>query len=127
MKKPDEIKKGLDECTRLGGCAACPYFDRGIAARCTPVLAADALALIRQLEGQNAEQAARLELVTRERDALKADILRATDKAKEMQSVLDDEVHPNCDYGLYCELCDALGDVVAWEHGELLGADAERE
>ena len=125
MKTPEEIKKGLGECTRLGGCAACPYFDRGIAARCTPVLAADALALIRQLEGQNAEQAARLEQVTRERDALKADILRATDQAREMQEMLDDEVHPNCDYSLYLDLCDALGDVVAWEHGELLGEEAE--
>lgn len=55
MKTPDEIKKGLEECTRLGGCVACPYFDRGIAARCTTALAADALAIINQLESKLAE------------------------------------------------------------------------
>lgn len=55
MKTPDAIKKGLAECTRLGGCAACPYFDMGIAARCTPKLAADALELIHQLEAKLAE------------------------------------------------------------------------
>ena len=86
-----------------------------------------ALTYIQQLEHQNAEQAARLEQVTRERDALKADILRATDQAREMQEVLDYDVHPNCDYGLYCELCDALGDVVAWEHKELLDSEVNED
>lgn len=46
MKRPDEIKKGLDECTRLGGCAACPYFTNHIMVQCTPKLAADSLAYI---------------------------------------------------------------------------------
>lgn len=55
MKTPDAIRKGLAECTRFGGCAACPYFDMGIAARCTPKLAADALELIRQLEAKLAK------------------------------------------------------------------------
>ena len=73
----------------------------------------DAVDLIEKLSAE-------LEQLKRERDALKADILRATDKAHEMQSMLDNDVHPNCDYGLYCDLCDALGDVVAWEHKELL-------
>ena len=52
MKTPDEIKKGLDECTRLGGCAACPYFVDHTMARCTPKLAADTLAYIQQLEAK---------------------------------------------------------------------------
>lgn len=49
---PDEIKKGLDECTRLGGCAACPYFVDHTMVQCTPKLAADALAYIQQLEAK---------------------------------------------------------------------------
>lgn len=61
MKTPDEIKKGLDECTRLGGCAACPYFFDNTMVRCTPKLAADALAYIQQLEAE-------LEQVKAERD-----------------------------------------------------------
>lgn len=52
VKRPDEIKRGLDECTRLGGCAACPYFVDHTMAQCTPKLAADALAYIQQLEAQ---------------------------------------------------------------------------
>ena len=68
MKTPDEIKKGL-EC--FGGhcdmnCDGCE-FDTGYTARSQVMR--DALVYIRQLEGQNAEQAARLEQVTRERDA----------------------------------------------------------
>lgn len=124
-RDPMEIRQGLMACADYKNCTDCPYDceEEG----CMRALNADALALIRQLEGQNAEQAARLEQVTRERDALKADILRATDKAKEMQSMLDDDVHPNCDYGLYLDLCDALGDVVDWEHGELLGEEAEHD
>ena len=52
MKTHEEIKKGLDECTRLGGRAACPYFVDHTMARCTPKLAADALAYIQQLEAK---------------------------------------------------------------------------
>ena len=123
MKTPDKIKKGLEMHSKDDeGCYGqqCPFFNVGLGKFCTEVMAEEALTLIRQLEQQNAEQAARLEQVTRERDALKADILRATDKAKEMQSMLDDDVHPNCDYGLYLDLCDALSDVVDWKHKELL-------
>lgn len=117
MTRPDEIKKGLacygGECPSEDmACADCPmnteYCD-------TRDIMQDALAYIHHLEQQNAEQAAELEKVKRERDALKADILRANDKAKEMQEVLDYDVHPNCDYGLYCDLCDALSDIIAWE------------
>ena len=55
MKTPEQIKKGLDECTRLGGCAACPYFFYHTMARCAPKLAADALTYIRELEAKLAE------------------------------------------------------------------------
>ena len=55
MKTPGEVKRGLDECTRLGGCVACPYFVDNTMAQCTPKLAADALAYIRQLEAKIAK------------------------------------------------------------------------
>ena len=72
------------------------------------------------------EVVAKLETTTQERDALKEDILRAQDKANDMQTeLLDDEVHQTCDYSLYCALCDALSDVVAWEHKELLDTTPE--
>lgn len=72
------------------------------------------------------EVLSKLEKATRERDALKEDILRAQDKANDMQTeLLDNEVHQTCDYGLYCALCDALDDVVAWKHKELLDTTPE--
>ena len=61
MKMPEEIKKGLDECTRLGGCVSCPYFVDNTMAQCTPVMAADALAYIHQLEAKLAELEKRCE------------------------------------------------------------------
>ena len=65
------------------------------------------------------EKVAELEQVTRERDALKADILRADSEAREMQWTLD-HGYSAYDHDLYCELYDALNKVVAWEHKELL-------
>lgn len=68
MKTPDEIKRGLDECTRLGGCAACPYFDMGPTARCAPKLAADAIAYIRELEVEKYRLATECQKLREERD-----------------------------------------------------------
>ena len=55
MKTPEKIKKGLENCTRLGGCASCPYFVDNTMAQCTPVMAADALTYIQQLEAELAQ------------------------------------------------------------------------
>lgn len=52
MKTPEEIKKGLENCTRLGGCVSCPYFVNNTMVQCTPVMAAEGLAYIRQLEAK---------------------------------------------------------------------------
>lgn len=52
MKTPEGIKRGLENCTRLGGCVSCPYFVDNTMAQCTPVLAADAIAYIQQLEAK---------------------------------------------------------------------------
>ena len=54
MKSPDEIKKGLECCSNPDGtCEGCPYVEGEC--RAFEQLSADALALIQQLEAQNAE------------------------------------------------------------------------
>ena len=54
---PDEIKKGLECCCDLMGvmCPYCPYAEDGDASEtCKEEMAGDALALIQQLQDQNA-------------------------------------------------------------------------
>lgn len=59
MKKPEEIKKGLECCNSLAGCGECPYkvvdlgFD-GDVCTCDDRLERDALAYIQQLEEEKA-------------------------------------------------------------------------
>lgn len=71
-KTPDEIKKGL-ECCHVGQaceCTDCPYSDEGEETmNCDFLLGEDALALIQQLEAQNAEKDARIQQLEAERDA----------------------------------------------------------
>jgi hypothetical protein len=75
MKKPDEIKKGLNVCGTLDGdCDQCTYAKYKV--HCTDRLRQDALALIQQLEAKDVKQSQRIaeleqELATvkRERDA----------------------------------------------------------
>lgn len=81
MKKPEDIKKGLEYCDPIEiaqGCRDCPY-DKDC--YCRHSKDKDALALIQHLETANAEKDKRigelekeLEAVKRERDAAVADI-----------------------------------------------------
>lgn len=57
--------------------------------------------------------------IVKQRDAAVADLKRAEEFAAIMQSQLDTEVHPECDYGLYCDLCDALSDITLWQHKDV--------
>ena len=71
QKTPDEIKKGLECCMDYQNCTEgedpqCPYYD---AQRCMEALLADALALIQQLQAENAEKDARIHQLEAERDA----------------------------------------------------------
>lgn len=81
-KTPDEIKKGLECCwgsraeTGLVGCDQCPYWGKYGCPAGKVKLGNDALVLIRQLQGENAEQAekiraleARVQQLEAERDA----------------------------------------------------------
>lgn len=75
MKTPDETKNGLSAHVELHECLVCPYRSKkernGL---CIESLLADALALIQQLQVQNAEQADRIQQLEAERDALINDI-----------------------------------------------------
>ena len=76
QKTPDEIKKGLEICNMPPGykdCKKCPYFE---ILACTTELRFDMLALIQQLQAENAEQADRIHQLEAERDAAVADLKR---------------------------------------------------
>ncbi len=99
MKSPDEIKKGLEICigTCRGDKTACPYrmdFDL-----CLDIMHSDALALIQQLEAENAELLEKNEQLKRERDALLHD----------MRYVLRTEVYDN--------VCNVCNKACIKEHG----------
>ena len=88
MKKPDEIKKGLEMCTHGADCSHCPYT----LYECSQnQMEKDALALIRQLQAENAERAERIRQIEAERDA-------AVETIYEMERYITDA----------CEWCDGV-------------------
>ena len=81
MKKPDEIKKGLEFCG-ADEChgdqhTSCPYNGDMF---CIMHTCADALALIKQLEAQNAELLEEIERLQAERDAAVNDLKELADR-----------------------------------------------
>lgn len=64
MKPPEEIKKALECCSQRDKCTVCPYYGEDW---CSSRKNGAALALIQQLEAENAE-------LKRERDAAVKDI-----------------------------------------------------
>lgn len=97
MKKPFEIKNGLEICPK-GLCVACPYpYSRN----CQDALVIDALAYIQQLEAE-------LAAVKRERDALSKDLKAAckllwSDDSMQCCKFCEHENEPK-DTG-YCDKC----------------------
>ena len=76
MKKPEDIKKGLECCVR-GNCIACPYSRNCVAKN------ADALALIQKLQAENTEKAEKIKKLEKSLsfawelgDGLKADNIK---------------------------------------------------
>lgn len=43
------------------------------------------------------------------------DLLKAEEAAEETHALLDDEVHPVCDYSLYLAIHDSVSDIVNWQ------------
>lgn len=62
---------------------------------------------------------ARAEKSERERDAAVFDLLRAEEAAEETNALLDDEVHPACDYSLYLAVHDSVSEIVNWERDDV--------
>ena len=72
MKSPEEIKKGLECCSNVNFVCneECPYYKSlSEGEDCCLKKDADALALIQQLQAENAEQAERIRVLEAERDA----------------------------------------------------------
>lgn len=91
MKKPEEIKKGLECCNTYNYCQQCPYDKAYGSWACTVERNADALAYIQQLEKKAAlydEGVADALQLERERDAA----------VKDMQMIVETD---NCK----CETC----------------------
>lgn len=71
------------------------------------------------LQRAMAEYKARAGKAERERDAAVFDLLRAEEAAEETNALLDDEVHPACDYSLYLAVHDSVSDIVNWERDDV--------
>ena len=124
MRESDEIKKGL-ECLgnhpycageRVMRCNECSirtrYTDRFQVMR-------DALAYIQQLEGQNAEQAARLEQVTRERDAVRdsaSSLAKIIETAYKQRDALMEELRGRCYVCTHAKQHDLFPNFTTCEH-----------
>jgi len=72
MKTPDEIKKGLECCIEMCNSESCPYWENS---DCTTSVRNDALALIKQLQAENAEKAERIRVLESRNNALYHTIL----------------------------------------------------
>lgn len=82
-------------------------------------LCMEAATVITDLLARTEAAEARAEKAERERDAAVSDLLRAEEAAEETNALLDDEVHPACDYSLYLAVHDSVSDIVNWEHDDV--------
>lgn len=95
-RTPEEIKKGLECCMDHDGtCEDCPYVDGEC--RAFEQLAGDALALIQQLQYDNAQQARCIENLTDKLNAL-------NDELAELQAERD-ALMEQAKYAGVCDMC----------------------
>ncbi len=87
----------------------------------------DAFDSITDLLARTEAAEARAEKAERERDAAVFDLLRAEEAAEETNALLDDEVHPACDYSLYLAVHDSVSDIVNWEHDDVWRSHKEEK
>lgn len=87
MKKPDEIKKGL-ECVadEDGGCSTCPYRYEE---ECKVEAAKDALALIQQLESDKQQLEGMLTHMNQLRDAAAGRALKMEERVHQLEAERD--------------------------------------
>lgn len=97
-KTPDEIKKGVECCVMPvpRPCAKCPYH---LMDKCLTNLLNDALALIQQLQAENAELSGKIGRLEAERDALFEEVRRCS------YCIYEEGVCGEC--GEHCEPCEA--------------------
>lgn len=109
---------GVDE--DINGCTnkKCKYRDGD--GGCNLVrMCGDAAIAITGLLARAESAEARAKKSERERDAAVFDLLRAEEAAEETNALLDDEVHPACDYSLYLAVHDSVSDIVNWERDDV--------
>lgn len=87
----------------------------------------DAFDSITDLLARTEAAEARAEKAERERDAAVFDLIRAEEAAEETNALLDDEVHPACDYSLYLAVHDSVSDIVNWEHDDVWRSHKEEK
>ena len=59
--------------------------------------------------------AAAVRMAEEKLEAAVFDLLKAEEAAEETNALLDDEVHPVCDYSLYLAIHDSVSDIVNWQ------------
>ena len=116
-RTPDEIKKGL-ECCSEDGCKSCPYEQDCYTTDGFSALAADALALIQQLQDDNAQQARCIENMTDKLNAMNDEVAKL--QAERDAAVSDINIARPCricknNTGAYiCSHCDIPGREFEW-------------
>ena len=90
-------------------------------------LCMEAATVITDLLARTEAAEARAEKAERERDAAVSDLLRAEEAAGETNALLDDEVHPACDYSLYLAVHDSVSDIVNWEYDDVWRSHKEEK
>lgn len=75
-KSPDEIKKGLEACNGRYPCDECPYRKTPKGKDCKTERNMDAIALIQQLQAENAQQARCIENMTDKLNAMNDEVAK---------------------------------------------------
>lgn len=121
---------------KIDQCKKCHYWAGGDMRKCILKMTDDAATAITDLlgrakaaEAENkrwsqvceaqerhiTELEARAKKADEKLEAAVFDLLKAEKAAEETNALLDDEVHPVCDYSLYLAIHDSVSDIVNWQ------------
>ena len=132
-RTPDEIKKGLECCSNVNFVCneECPYYKSlSEGEDCCLKKNADALALIQQLQDDNAQLNRCIENMTdklnamndevaklpAERDAAVCELEVVAEKVEQVDAYIDDYIHAHVDYSTYLDARDMVDSIVNWEY-----------